>query len=137
MRAGLAILATGVALFLAIPVALQIGREDVLSSAQTERLVNTYPTIGLRADNGACRALRRPPDAAEREAFATIIELLREQPEVELAKLVSPSQPTQTVRGYAQDEARQISGCFARVPDRAPGWDGLRRKLDAALAASA
>ncbi len=104
-----------------------------LNDADTERLVWTYATIGLRADNGACTALRRPPDRHERAAVALIVRELRRRPG---AKLVSPSQPTGLVRQFARGEADRFAGCFARVPARAPGWATLERQLDSALAAA-
>lgn len=109
---------------------------DTLRTDVTEQLGRAWGALGLRADNGTCDALERPPTASDRAAFDFILEQLRKSPDAELSKLVSPSQPSTTVREFAQGASTEIAGCFAKVPGRAKGWDGLNRRLDTALAAA-
>jgi hypothetical protein len=105
-----------------------------LSTQATQRLGEAYQAIDLKPRNGVCDNLRRPPNEAQRAAFARIVTELRRNPNAELVKLVAVSQPTVRVREFAQAVADQNAGCFARVNRRAGGWDELQRHLTSALA---
>jgi hypothetical protein len=104
---------------------------EVLTEDVSRRVDEVVSAVGLRADDGSCDALRRPPSAAATEGIVFLAERLRDDPD---AVLFSESRPT--VREWAESEADEIAGCFAEVSDRAPGWDALKRRLDAALAAA-
>jgi len=110
---------------------------DTLRKDVTEQLGGAWGALGLRADNGACDALARPPDASDRAAFDFVLEQLRKNPDAKLFKIVAASQPTTTVREFAHGAAGELAGCFAKVPRRAKGWDDLKRRLDAGIAAAA
>ena len=97
-------------------------------------LREAYQAIDLKPRNGTCDNLLRPPSEAQRVAFARVVTELRRSPNAELVKLVAVSQPTVTVREFAQAVADQDAGCFAKVNRRAGGWDQLQRHLTSALA---
>ena len=96
------------------------------------RLGETLSTIGLRADNNTCGAATRAPDPDERAGVDFILQELRRNPDAVLGQDGGKT----TVRDIAEDRARNIGGCLAKVTVRGKGWADLKRRLDEGIAAS-
>lgn len=109
---------------------------DTLRQDATQQLAAAWGSLGLRADNGTCDTLERPPTTSDRAAFDFVLEQLHKNPGAELSKLVAPSQPTTTVRQFAEGSSSEIGRCFVKLPSHAKGWDGLKERLDAGVAAT-